>query len=182
MRLKSISRNALISLFGFGGILAGFLTLGYYPAWSESRQLQRDIADHQATLAEHARMADQFQDLTRRGSAIRFEVRNYDRLVPPHKDLGVFLGQLTHELEHTGMKDTAVRVLAPSALRRCEQLPIEVHGTGTFSEFHAFLTALEALPRMSSVSRLTIEADSLMNGHVNTELTLSIYNTKTDSQ
>jgi len=178
MPLNRLSRNTLVSIFGFGGILAGFLALGYYPAWSERGALERDIAGQQATLAEHARLADELQDLTRRASSIAFQVRNYDRLVPPHKDLGVFLGQLSHQLDQTGMKDTAVRALQPTSLRRCEQLPIEVRGAGTFGEFHSFLTALESLPRMSSVSRLNVESDNLMTGHINSELTLSIYNTK----
>ena len=109
------------------------------------------------------------------------EVNNYDRLVPGNQDLGPFLAQLSRELDVAGMADITVRALPPTVLGKCQQLPIQIKGKGTYAQFHRFLTRVESFERMSSVSKLAIEADTTMNGKVLVDLTLSIYNTKPGS-
>jgi Tfp pilus assembly protein PilO len=108
-------------------------------------------------------------------------VRNHDRLLPANQDLGPFMEQLSHELDNAGMKETTVRALPPIALGKSQQLPIEIEGTCTFEQFHDFLVRLEGLPRLSSVSKLSVEADTPMTGKVTVLLQLSIYNTKAPS-
>jgi Tfp pilus assembly protein PilO len=57
-------------------------------------------------------------------------------------------------------------------------LPIEVRGKGTYAQFHGFLGRLESLRRLSSVGKLTIDADADMSGNVEVQLTLFIYSAK----
>ena len=110
------------------------------------------------------------------------QVGNHDRLLPANQDLGPFMEDLSKELDSAGMKDSStVKALASIPLGKSQQLPIEVTGRCTFSQFHDFLVRLEHLPRMSSVSHLSVEADAQMTGTVTVQLTLSIYNTKPGS-
>ena len=180
MSAKRYSPNTRITIAGFSAIILGFLLMGYLPYYRQCQRLEAQIAAHQGTQAEAARQSTQLKEVTRRAQLIRLAVRDYSRLVPANKDLGNFLEQLSQQLTAAGMQDTAVRALAPTALGKCEQLPIEIRGTGTYTQFREFLTHLEALPRMSSVSRLHIDSDSAGSGKLTVELTLSIYNTKSN--
>ena len=111
---------------------------------------------------------------------IALQVGNHDRILPDTQNVGEFMEKLSNERDAAGMKDGSVHSL-PQVSRTepgCQQLPIEISGTCTFSQFHDFLVRLEGMQRMSSVSKLAIDADTSMSGSVNVSLQLSIYNTK----
>jgi Tfp pilus assembly protein PilO len=112
---------------------------------------------------------------------ITLETRDFDRLVPPNQDFGTFLEDVANLLTDAGMHDVSFRNLSVSPLGRSERLPIEVRGRCTFPQFHTFLTRLEALKRLSSVGKLSIDATSDMNGEIEVQLTLFIYNAKSGS-
>ena len=124
-------------------------------------------------LADSRRLAT----LTQQADLLTLQIRDYSQLVPDQNGLGSFWEQLSGELDATGVQNTTVRALAPTRLGKCQQLPIEVHGTGTFAQLHDFLIHLENLPRKSSVSRLNLASDPGLSDKVTMDLTLSIYNT-----
>lgn len=167
-----------VSLLGFAAILVAFVALSYIPYWRQCQALNAQIVGQKDQLADMGNQARELKDTNDQVRLIREQVKDYDRLVPAAQDLGTFLGQLSHELSAAGLQDAAVQAMAPVMLGKCQQLPIQIHGTGTAAQCHDFLTRLEALPRLSSVSRLNIEADAAMGGKVALDLTLSIYNLK----
>jgi Tfp pilus assembly protein PilO len=171
-------RKSYVSIAGFSAIFLGFLGMSYIPHWRECQSLNAQIMEHKEHLEQIAAQTAELKDVTEQVRLIHEQVKGYDRLVPASQDLGTFLGQLSNELSAAGLQDSAVRAMAPTLLAKCQQLPIEIHGTGTAAQCHAFLTRLEALPRKSSVSHLTLEADAAMTGKVTMELTLCIYNLK----
>lgn len=168
---------SVVTGIGFSLIMM-LLGAGYFSCWQQGRRLQAETVRCEQADAEVAHNAVRLVDLTRRTQMIEAEVRDYDRLVPDSKDLGSFLGQLSAELENAGLQNTAVRALASTLLGKCERLPIEVHGTGSFEQVHRFLERLESMPRKSSVSRLQLEADAAISGTVTLDITLSIYSTR----
>ena len=174
---KRTSRR-IVSLAGFGVLFLGFAALSLFPYWRQTSSLRGEINQLEQQIAQSQSQVGQLKTLQREAQMIHLEVRNYDRLVPGNQDLGPFLAQLSGELDNAGMKDITVRALPPITLGKCQQLPIEVRGVGSFSQFHDFLVRLERLPRMSAVSKMTIESDTGMTGKVTVDLTLSIYNTK----
>ncbi len=168
----------MISLVGFVALIGAFVAFGLLPHFREVSRLEARIKDCDQQLSTAAAQSRELREHIKRKDFMCLEVRNYDRLVPGNQDLGPFLAQLSQELDNAGMKDITVRALAPTMLGKCQQLPIEIRGTGSFAQFHQFLVKLENLPRMSSVSKMMIESDAPMTGKVSVELTLSIYNTK----
>ena len=178
MNKSSLMSRRWLSPVGFGIIILAFIVLGYLPYHAEAARLEREIAVRKERLDTNVQQSQQLRDLTRQRGFVSLAVKNYDRLVPATQDLGTFLEQLSQELDNTGMRDTTKRALAPTKLGKCQQLPIEMHGVGTFGQFHRFLERLESLPRMSSVSKLNIESDAAMTGTLTVDLTLSIYSTK----
>jgi Tfp pilus assembly protein PilO len=179
--IASLSKRGsrpLVSLIGFGALIFGFAAFSLLPFWRKVSGLNTEIATLQQRIAETDNQVRSLKNLQSQSQLIQREVRNYDRLVPANQDLGGFLEQLSRELDNAGMKDSKLQVLPSTTLGKCQQLPIEVRGTGTFAQFHQFLLRIEDLPRMSSVSKMTVEADAAMTGKVTVDVTLSIYNTK----
>ncbi len=162
-----------------GLMLVGLLALGstvpYYFSWSK---LNRNIQATQTDIEQAQQSTQELLNIERRAKLIHNEVKDYDKLVPNNQELGPFLGQLTQEMQRAGMADTSVRALAPIPRGKCDQLPIELRGAGSYQEFQSFLARLEGLDRKSSVNHLVVDGTSTLNGQVNVELSLAIYNTR----
>ncbi len=174
--------KSYISLGGFAVVAVVFAVVSYLPYWRQCQTLNAQIVQQKDQLADMAAQAQEVQTSHDQVLLISDQVKDFDNRVPALQNLGTFLGQLSHELTAAGLQDAAVQAMTPIALGKCEQLPIQIHGSGTSAQCHNFLTRLEALPRKSSISHLTIEADAAMTGKVSLELTLSIYNLKAQSQ
>lgn len=177
MSIKRLTPTTLFTLVGYGAIGGGFILFGLLPCWQEASALRRVIAERRAAQVQALADSRRLATLTQRADLLHLEIRDFAQLVPDQNGLGSFWEQLSHELDATGVQNTTVRALAPTRLGKCQQLPIEVHGTGTFAQLHDFLTHLECLPRKSSVSRLNLDSDPAMTDKVTIDLTLSIYNT-----
>jgi Tfp pilus assembly protein PilO len=171
----------LFVLGGYGTIFTAFLAVGLIPYLHSSAAVKADIAASQRQIAARLDAQRQLADVTKEVQFINMQVGNHDRLLPAVQDLGPFMEQLSHELDRAGMKEVTVRALQPITLGKSQQLPIEVGGTCTFAQFHEFLVHLEKLSRMSSVSHLSVDADTPMTGKVTVQLTLSIYNARAAS-
>jgi len=171
-------QRAIVTVSGFAILLVAFAAFSLVPYLKTVSDLKSQIASINADLQKNAQQRAQLEELKPKVQLISMQVSNYDRLVPRNQDLGSFLEQLSQELDNAGLNNTTKRALPPTILGKCQQLPIEIKGTGSYAQFHRFLKRLESLDRMSSVSRLTLESDVPMNGNVTIDLTLSIYNTK----
>jgi Tfp pilus assembly protein PilO len=177
-RKPSTRSNAILLGTGYAVIAVGFLLAGVLPVERGMAAANADIRRQQDEINARIARGRELQDLKGQVALLELETRDFDRLVPPNQDLGPFLTQLYEQLGATGMKDISVRNLAPIPLGRSQKLPIEVRGKGTYAQFHEFLTRLENLPRLSSVGKLSVDADTDMNGNVDVQLTLFIYNAK----
>jgi Tfp pilus assembly protein PilO len=168
-------QRSYLSLCGFGVIGAFFLAISYLPYLHQRAVLRADIVQQNQQIAAIAAQTRQLKDGNAQIQLLGDKVKDYDRLVMTNQNLGSFLEQLSHELTAAGLPNAAVQAMAPVALGKCQQLPIQIHAVGTAAQCHDFLQRLETLPRKSSISHLNLEADAGMTGKVSMELTLSIY-------
>lgn len=176
---NSIARTRKIFIVtGYSIIFGGFLAGCVLPYLKDSRKYQSQISSQQREIATRFDKKDKFEEVSRNVKLLTLQVRKYDRLVPANQDLGTYLGEISHELDDAGIKEVTKACLAPNDKGKSLELPIEVSGSCTYPQFRQFLTRLEHFNRLSSVSKLSIEADSAMDGNVHIQLTVSIYNTK----
>lgn len=171
----TVTRPNYVSIVGFGVLIVAFLGLGVWPCYRSYTVVKQDIADRKQQLADIQAQAVQLKESNNQISLLALQVKDYPRLVPENQDLGTFLEQLSRELSASGIKDASTRALPPAMLGKCQQLPIEIRGIGTAFSCYDFLARLERLPRMSSVSQLSMETDAALSGQVTMQLTVSIY-------
>jgi Tfp pilus assembly protein PilO len=171
------TRNAILAA-GYTLLLVGFLLGVALPYIHTTRAARAEIARFRSEIDTRQSQSRQLKQVADSIIEIKAETHDYARLVPPNQDLGSFLQELYKQLDDSGMSDISVHNLPPTPLGRSEKLPIEVKGKGTYAQFHEFLTRLEKLPRLASVGKLQVDADTEMNGHVEVQLTLFIYNAK----
>lgn len=179
-RNKSSRSRALFLAGGYAAIVMAFLVVGVIPCVRGAKAAREDIDRCHADIGSRQIKTQQLQSVKQQVELIKLETRDFDRLVPPNQDLGTFLQQLNEQLAAAGMRDMSYHNLpaSPTPLGRSEKLPIEVRGRGTFAQFQDFLKRLEKLPRLSSVGHLSVDADTDMNGSVEVQLMLYIYNAK----
>ena len=163
---------------GYGGIAVAFVVLCVIPYVHSVSTIRAGIAQQQREIESRKAAHQQLEQVSGQVHFISLQVENHDRLLPETQNVGEFMEKLSNERDAAGMKDGSVHSLPLISLTRCQQLPIEISGTCTFAQFHDFLVRLEGMQRMSSVSKLSIDADTAMSGSVNVSLQLSIYNAK----
>lgn len=178
MASKPNSQSHRVVLFGgYTALIMGFLLAGVLPCVRGVRSAQADIQRDQAEIRARIGRAAELQEVESTVKLIHLQTTDFERLVPPNQDLG-FLTELTEQLAAAGMKDISFHNLAQTPLNRSFKVPVEVRGKGTFAQFHDFMVRLENLRRMCSVGRLTIDADSELNGMVDVQMTLYFYYAK----
>ncbi|MGN6371111.1 MAG: type 4a pilus biogenesis protein PilO [Phycisphaerae bacterium] len=163
---------------GYGAIAVAFVLLCAVPYVRNVTRIRAQIVQEQREIDSRKAARQQLEQVRGQVHFIGLQVANHDRLLPETQNVGEFMEKLSNERDAAGMKDGSVHSLPVISLQRCQQLPIEISGTCTFSQFHDFLVRLEGMERMSSVSKLSVDADTAMSGAVNVSLQLSIYNTK----
>lgn len=180
MRAESpITRSRRIFIVsGYVVLAVAFMLLGIMPYVRGMSAVQTQIGTAQRDIDSRLSARKTLDQVEKQLRLIRLQVRDFDRLLPDSQNVGDFMEKLSHERDDAGMKDSTVHSLPVITLNRCQQRPIEITGTCTYSQFDEFLKRLEKLDRKSSVSHLSVEADTAMTGKVNVSLQLSIYNTK----
>lgn len=168
----------MVLLCGYGAIAVAFVAACVLPYLHDVGAIRAGIAGKQQEIEAHRAAQKQLEQVSGQVRFIELQVSNHDRLLPESQNVGDFMEQLSHERDNAGMKDGSVHSLPVITLTRCQQLPIEISGTCTFSQFEDFLVRLEGMQRMSSVSKLSIDSDTAMSGAVNVCVQLSIYNAK----
>jgi Tfp pilus assembly protein PilO len=165
----------------YAALVVGFLGAAVVPYVRAANIAQSDITRSTSEIATRQEKQLQLESVKKSIELLELETRNYDRLVPANDDYGAFVTSVTDQLYKAGMKDITLSALQPTPLGKALRKPIEIKGKGTFEQFQAFLTALEGLNRQSSVGKLSIEADSEMNGIITASFTVYIYSTNNNA-
>jgi hypothetical protein len=173
----NVPAHRIVLVGGYAALVLGFLLAGVAPCVRGLRAAQAGITRDQAEIDARLARARELQDVTSQVELIHLQTTDFHRLVPPNQDLG-FLTELTEQLTASGMRDISFHNLAETPLLRSFRVPVEVHGKCTFPQFHEFMTRLENLPRLSSVNRMSIEANPTLDGTVDVQLTLFFYYAK----
>ncbi len=97
-------------------------------------------------LKAYSRESGQFQALAQRLSAA----------VPSSTGVYDYITALSNAASATGVKVSGVNPSAPTASGNLEVIPITVSATGTYSQTLAFIKALDALPRLTIISQISI--------------------------
>jgi hypothetical protein len=173
---RKSSRGTVIATC-YGSLVVGFLAAAVIPYLRASDHARADIAESSREIAVRQDKQLQLETVKKSIELLELETANYDQLVPANDDYGSFVTQVSDCLQAAGMKDIALSALPPTPLGKAQRKPIEIKGKGTFEQVHAFLISMEGLKRKSSVGKLTIEADTDMNGSVKAAFTVFIYST-----
>jgi Tfp pilus assembly protein PilO len=163
---------------GYAALVLAFVLLGVLPYFRGVSVANAAIANHQKEIEQRVQTKNALVKISKEIVDLEYQVRNYERLVPPNQDLGKFLEQVSTELDKCGMKEVDVHAQAAITRDKSQKLPITLKASGTFAQLQNFLLKLENLPRMCSVGQVILEADPAMTGKVNVNLTLFIYNSK----
>jgi len=165
---------------GYASLIIAFLVFGVLPIVQGHTAAQAQITQAQTEIRSRLEKKQQLESIQKLVASLKLDTSGYDRLVPNTPEFSPFLLSFGHEWVDVGLRerDLSVRSLPPMTLGRSEKRPIEIRGRGTYAQFHKFLERLESLDRLSSIGRLSIDADSSLNGIVDIQLTLFIYNTK----
>ena len=163
---------------GYTALVLTFALTGVTPCVRGTIKARAAITQTQQGLQDHQAKQSQLIDIEKSIELINRQVAHYPQLVPENQNPGDFLSSLSQELHAAGLKDMDHKALASVTMGRTQKLAIELRGSSSFEQFHAFLRKLEQMDRKCSVGRLVVESDANMSGKVSVNLTLYIFNSK----
>ncbi|UCD75227.1 MAG: type 4a pilus biogenesis protein PilO [Phycisphaerales bacterium] len=159
----------------------------FKPRNSEITQAKLEIAIKQERL-------DQLEEMTAQIEDIGLEIENgkqaialIEEKLPSEDDVAGMLEQFTQLARSNHLNVPSFKPQPPVPAAAFMELPIEMVMEGRFDDFYEFLLALEKLPRITRIHRLSMEQASmgvgagrgpgseLPPGSMKAQFTLSIY-------
>jgi len=175
---SNTAKSRRLTIAGSYALLAvAFLSAVVLPHLRAVNSARADVARFSEEIATRKGNQHELETIKKSIELLELETRNYDRLVPANEDYGSFVTALSDLLDRAGMRDITLSALAPTPLGKAQRKPIEIRGKGTYKQFSTFLAGLEDLNRKSSVGKLSIEADTELNGSITASFTVYIYST-----
>lgn len=158
------------------GVLAGAYFLGFKPLGEHRKAIRADIDQRNITLhqlrATNASLADLEQQLSDMSTALA----HFEQRLPREKDVQQMLGNFAELAEAHQLTVQTVRPGRSEVVPGGIEQPIEVNLRGPYTAFHAFLTQVEQLDRISRVKHLSLKKLDERDGNgAEAKLTLSIF-------
>ncbi|MDP7030337.1 MAG: type 4a pilus biogenesis protein PilO [Phycisphaerales bacterium] len=166
------------------GIPLGAWYMIFRPQNKDISEAMQDIASRQRQLDRVAQLAERIPDLESALETGEQLVAQVEAQLPKRRDVEGVLESIWQMAERNGMQVRSVKTQAAVPSSVYMELPLDVTMDGPFEGFYRFLLELEALPRITRVSRMAIQeaglkvrgpGSDLPPGSIATQFTLSIY-------
>ncbi|MDP6890082.1 MAG: type 4a pilus biogenesis protein PilO [Phycisphaerales bacterium] len=180
--------NTTARKVGFVVALLGIPLTAWYtvfrPQNADIAEAMQDIATRQQQLDRISRLAEQIPDLEVALIAGEKLVQQVEAQLPRRRDVEGVLENIWQLAERNGMQVRSVKTKPPVPTAVYMELPLEVSMDGPFEGFYRFLLELETMPRITRLSRISIQEAGLKirvpqhelpPGSIATQFTLSIY-------
>jgi len=147
--------------------------------WKPIRAEQAGLSVRLSHIESEIRRGEQFtagvDDLQRYLDEFEGALLNLDRMVPETIDEDDLIHDATVVLSECGLREDSIRRGEPSPEDGVTAHSINVVASGSYSDLIRFLYAVEALPRYTRVTKISIERALDREGTVRANLDLTSY-------
>jgi type IV pilus assembly protein PilO len=115
------------------------------------------------------------QDLPAEIDKLRKAIAFFEGKLPEEKEMDKVLREVWQIAERNGLSTKSVRSLKAVPNNDYNEQPIRMVMAGPFGGYYNFLKDVEALPRITRISEMSLNKDPKSEGQVTAELTLTIF-------
>jgi type IV pilus assembly protein PilO len=182
MNNKTLRQTAFVAALVCIPMLSWLLV--FKPQQHEIQQALDEISVRNAELEGIALLSQQIPVLEEAVRSGQEMVENIEAKLPPRRDVEVVLEQTWQIAERNGLTVRSFKTKPVVNSWLYMELPLEVSMSGPFEGFYRFLLDLEALPRITRISEMSIQESGMQfrgpdhelpPGSVSAQFVLSVY-------
>jgi len=171
--MEKITRDVWIGLGTAAALTAAALAV-YLPQGRKLGELRTKMATLQGSLEADSQKVAVVPSLLRQIESLKGQYKDWDHRLPPHKELGGFLAEISHNLSDGNLSDPEIVPGNPIAEDLYHTLPIVMRCRGSYLELASFLADIGRMQRLTRVHTLKIDTDS-KDPRLKIEMQLNIY-------
>ncbi|MBN1764705.1 MAG: type 4a pilus biogenesis protein PilO [Sedimentisphaerales bacterium] len=152
---------------------------GYFwvfkPAESGMKTTKKELEMKSQKLADLHKALDGIKDLGAEVDKLSQAVEFFESKLPARHEIHKVLEQVTMIADDHRLETRLFKTLKPQPFNKYSEQPIEMEVYGEFDSFYQFLLDVEKLPRLTKITKMSLEKDKDKEGVTNAKFTLSIF-------
>jgi Tfp pilus assembly protein PilO len=173
-RPRSLPRSSLVTASVATAALL-YILFVFVPGQRSLAQLRREVREKQQHVLQSDRLAVPIQSSEDKLRTIENFAEKQRSQLPSAAELLKSLGKISEQAKLAGVTLRRVDPQPAVKLETLQQLPVELHLEGDFSQMFDFIQRLEQLPFTIWVRKLRVGENEGKSGALQTELSLTIF-------
>lgn len=157
------------------GLLAAAYHYTFEPMSERIADIKQETQVKREKLATLRTAAAGVQDLPTEIEKLRKAISFFEGKLPEEKEMDKVLREVWQIAEKNGLTTRSVRSMKPVLGADYSEQPIRMVIAGPFGGYYNFLKGVEALPRITRISEMSVNKDTKTEGQVAAELVLTIF-------
>ncbi len=157
------------------GLLAGSWVFGFKVINERRAALQVEIGEKQKALLDLQQATAGIADLGTKISDLQKAIAFFESKLPQEKDVDSVLNQVSEMASANSLQSRTFKTLKVDRTAAYCELPIQMDLSGDFDGFYTFLQQLERLERITRLTHMTLQKVADKEGHMQAQLTLSVF-------
>jgi Tfp pilus assembly protein PilO len=163
----------------FIGAMLGLLAASYFLVFTKQDERRRAktelLQQKQAALHEVDQENVSAQNVEQRMDDLKKAVAYFERKLPAATEMDQVLARIAELVDANGLRTSTVKFPKTERLGGYSELTMELSVAGNFDSFYVFTQQLEALPRLTRVSKMSLTKINEKDGDMEAAVTLIIY-------
>ena len=156
-------------------LLGGSWWFGFRKVEARREVLLAETAQKQRELTELRQATADVDDLGRRIDDLQAAIEFFESKLPREKEVEKVLRDVWSAAENHGLEIKRFETLPPTRSSHYSEQPIRLELGGDFEGFYAYLLELEALKRITRVTKMNLKKVQDRSGAMEAEMVLSIF-------
>jgi type IV pilus assembly protein PilO len=170
-----IGIRELIFLSVVMGIMGGAYFFVFKPATEKRARLTTSIRAGQKELSDLRVATANVSDVERKIQELEQAIKFFEDKLPEQRELDTIVRDMSLKAERASLKTEHFKTLKLEKNAGYTELPIELHLSGDFHSFYAFLLELEQLKRITKLKSMKLDKIMDRDGSMQAQMVLSVF-------
>lgn len=160
-----------------GVILAGFVLFRYMPLQKKMKSVEQARAEQLLAVSQASKQREQLTALKEQLRQLQRELEDFERKVPSHKNLGVFLQEIANLMNTHNLHGQMIQPNRDIKAENVNCIPLKIQCKGKLRQIFGFYKSLQEIDRLVRIGQIKLKNDRNFNGEVSMETKAVIYYT-----
>lgn len=155
--------------------MSWFVLFRYLPLQRRIKATKWTRTAQMLAIAKASGQGEQLPALEKQLLKLQRVVANYERQVPWHRGLGMFLHKIADLMDEQNLKEQVIRPGKEIEADGLHCMPVSMQCKGTLKQIFGFYKSLQGLDRLVRVEQVKLENESDFSGKVCSQTKAVIY-------